>query len=332
MLKAHMLTPPDSLEGPPSPAEERDASRVDDVPDRRSERSAEGRFARVRELLFLREAEARARRASDERRASIATSLAFVRQKREAAETLWRGGCRAEALARAVDAFESAARSSEMASVPDLAGVASMREVIARTKLPALEDSVGADHMTLFVQLVEAVDALERAILPLTLSPADIVIRRRWRVGVTAIAALAIVATLFLFVRPHTTMRTEVSAAYTLASTGDNAIDGKLSTEWLLPDKTLGWIDVYVHPVKSLHAVRLRNCHNRSYNDRGTKAFHVDAMRGGVVVATREGVLDPGDSPRWVSVEFGGEQVDVIRVTVDSYYQLGGGLAEINID
>jgi hypothetical protein len=146
--------------------------------------------------------------------------------------------------------------------------------------------------------------------------------------GALAVVAFA-VAAVALVVRIQRAPKVIASAIYAAGFPASAAIDGDPDSEWLLPDGSLGWIDVHIRPQRLVRRIRLVNALNAPFYDRGTGKFTIEAFRDGAKVAVIEGSFDPNDPPgtqgmRDVEI---GRPVDRIRILVGSYLRSGGGLA-----
>jgi hypothetical protein len=142
-------------------------------------------------------------------------------------------------------------------------------------------------------------------------------------------AFLFLVVGLPLLLRPPAVV---ASAIYSDAFKPELAIDGKIGTEWILPDSTAGWIDVRVSPARSIRLVRVTNGHNREHNDYAIKGYRLEAYRGDQVVATaiREFTTVTPEPPH--DVPLVADKVDRVRLNVMSWFGHGGALAEIKVE
>ncbi|MFK7987751.1 MAG: discoidin domain-containing protein [Sandaracinaceae bacterium] len=212
-----------------------------------------------------------------------------------------------------------------------LAEVVAAEAGLAAKALPGLDDDVSAVEGTLFQKLVASRVAVDHVLAPATLTPGALLKTRLTRIGmgVLFLAALITGATVALW--PTRGEFTQASGRYSTEFTAANVIDGDTSTEWLLPDGANGWVEVEMLPPRSIHQVRLRNAHNRHYNNRGTREYRIQFYGDGVLAETVEGewpTLEP--DPEWTEHEVELEGIDRIRVQVVSHHELGGGLAELS--
>lgn len=151
-----------------------------------------------------------------------------------------------------------------------------------------------------------------------------------WRRGLVSalVLGLALLVAMRLWGRPHVRASAVISEAHPAA----NAIDGLEATEWLLPDATAGWVDVLFPSSRTVHGVRLVNAHNVFYADRAARAVRVTAFTAQNKAASVEGSFARLTQDRSVldlSLEARG--VTRLRVEVLTYFQVGGGLAEIEV-
>ena len=152
--------------------------------------------------------------------------------------------------------------------------------------------------------------------------------RRRWAAAAALAGLFAVVFVLRLRARPHA----HASQEYSDEHAATNATDGMGSTEWLLPDNTLGWLDLTLPSPRAIHRVRLFNCHNVFYLDRATREVRVTAYseKGPVGSATGQfKELDPNQSILDLPLE--ANEVTRVRVEVLSYFDRGGGLADVEV-
>ena len=110
------------------------------------------------------------------------------------------------------------------------------------------------------------------------------------------------------------------------------AVDGLEATEWLLPDNSTGWIDIIPPRPRTLHSVRLYNCHNEYWLDRATRNVRVTAYSETGPVGSVEGWFEKFTQDRSI-LDLKLEASNVIRVRVEvlSHFKRGGGFAEIEL-
>ncbi|MFK7987757.1 MAG: discoidin domain-containing protein [Sandaracinaceae bacterium] len=214
--------------------------------------------------------------------------------------------------------------------------LATLLASLERDTLPALDADVGSDHGALFRDVIAARRAAERALVPASMTMGQLMRAQtgRWLGAITLLALLA--GGIFLLVR---TPRSETATA---SDTYDNsrpdfqashAIDDDEATEWILPNRVGGWVDVRLSPPRDLSTVRLRNGNNRLMMDRAVKDYTLELYSDDEEVFSQGGqfsgiVRDPG----WSDFEVNATQVDRIRVVVRTWHGDGACLAEIDWD
>ncbi len=155
--------------------------------------------------------------------------------------------------------------------------------------------------------------------------------QRRVRQSIAGISLLLI--GLFLGLRIWGRPRALASATLRDAYAAANVVDGMEATEWLLPDATLGWIDLVLPSPRTVHRVRLWNSHNVYYADRATQAVRVTAFtKQGQGASAERAFKEITEDRSVLDVPLEAEGVTRIRVEVLSYFKTGGGLAEIEVD
>jgi hypothetical protein len=152
----------------------------------------------------------------------------------------------------------------------------------------------------------------------------------RWRrlAALGALLALTLLLALRVWRRPHARSSADLSEAHAVA----NAVDGLDATEWLLPDATAGWVDVTFGSPRAVQGVRLVNAHNVFYMDRGARAVRATAFTEWGLATSVDGAFAGLEDGRSVlELPLAAERVTRVRVEVLSYFQRGGGLAEIEL-
>lgn len=154
--------------------------------------------------------------------------------------------------------------------------------------------------------------------------------RRRRRVLFASLLSASVIVALFLAYRVWGRVRVEASAVYSAAIPASYAIDELENTEWLLPDATLGWIDLQFPRARRIHDVMVLNGHNRMYVDRATKRFRLTAYDGHKIRATAEGEFPALTAARSaLEVKLHAKHVTRLRLEVLSYFGSGAAIAEI---
>ncbi len=126
----------------------------------------------------------------------------------------------------------------------------------------------------------------------------------------------------------------------------DNVVDGRLNDTgtagdwsfWLTPDRQTGFFTVDLEAIRLITAFELQNTHNRSFDDRATKDFHIDLSVDGAVFDTvLTGVLpfDVDDPIEILAFDVPDREARFVRFHVDSFHEpkgpRGGGLNEIRV-
>jgi hypothetical protein len=159
--------------------------------------------------------------------------------------------------------------------------------------------------------------------------------RRKRRRMLGALGALLLVGVVFFFFgeRLWGRVRARASAAYAPDFPAAYAVDGIDTTEWLLPDGALGWLDVYLPHAKDVHEVMLLNGHNRFYLDRATRRVRVTAYAGNRELRSAESEFTTGvkDGRNALVIPLVAEGVTRVRIEVLSFFGGGGTLAEVEV-
>lgn len=153
--------------------------------------------------------------------------------------------------------------------------------------------------------------------------------RRRWLViG----AGLIVIVGVFFCVRLWGRVRVRASASYAPEFPASYAVDGIDSTEWILPDGQLGWLDVYLPRAKDITRVVVLNGHNRYYLDRATKRLRVTAYAGDQEVGSAEREFKAiKDGRSALDIRLAAHGVTRVRVEILSYFGTGGTIAEVEV-
>jgi hypothetical protein len=109
-------------------------------------------------------------------------------------------------------------------------------------------------------------------------------------------------------------------------------LDGLVLTEWHAPSGESGWLDLTLSEPGPVATVALLNARNLPYGDRSTKAFRIEAFAGDRLVASARGrFARKSAEPDWQLVPLGAPRADRVRVVVESWFGLGGGIAEARL-
>ena len=308
------------------------------------------------EYFLLSDAQAAAKRVPEDARVDIARTLGVAKRRAEAAERLWSNGHTAEGLRLAVAAFaltlEALPRfaGSTGGALVDGAGVAAYRKVlgerglserriagileaeklIAERELPVLDEEVEAADGELFGKIVQARGRLDAALSPAASTPKQLAWTRNWRIGLTVLAVVGAVVGVWLMNRRPEGVHA-VASDYTNVFDGPLLLDGDVDTEWQLPDRTLGYVDITIEPPVRMNTLTLRNGHNRWYNDRAVRAYRIEVYSDGDLATTIDGEferLEPDPEP--VTHDVGVDSVSRLRFNVRSWHRIGAALAEIS--
>lgn len=151
---------------------------------------------------------------------------------------------------------------------------------------------------------------------------------RRWLLLGILPLLLGVVA--FLLFR--NTVSARASATYSSDYPVSQATDGLSHTDWLLPSQQAGWLELSFARPRAVQRVVLRNSSNGFYGDRATKAVRVEAYSGDRVVVSARGEFPPlGDQRPLLTLPLSASEVTHVRISIESYYGNGGGLAEVNV-
>lgn len=156
--------------------------------------------------------------------------------------------------------------------------------------------------------------------------------RRRRRVRMASAAILGVLLLIIgigrVWVRPHVSASGVFSPDFPAAY----AVDDIDSTEWLLPERTAGWLLISFSSSRRVHRVVLLNGHNKFYMDRGAERIRVTAFSKNGPIVSVEGRFGPITADRSaLDLPLDAERVSEIRVDVLSYFGLGGALAEVEV-
>jgi hypothetical protein len=297
--------------------------------------------------FLLGDAHALATQLSPADRARLIEQLGDSAEKREGGEILAASDQPALALElaeRAVDVLLAALRSPPVAATMDWLGVSDRdRErwqragEAAQTPRPAHNRDVTAAHRQRTALALTAARRAERKLSPLVRPVRRIATQRLLRIAAVAVVAIGAVMAILAIIRAclHSGA---LSATASVSYDQDihapaMAIDGNPATEWLLPSATLGAIEIKLRP-RRLHAIHLRNAHNAPYDDRATRAFHIEGHRAGKLIHTAQGSFPRLESaPAPMRIPFATPaKVDTLKIVIDGYHKSGGGLAEISWD
>ncbi len=306
----------------------------------------------VRELLLMHDAERVAKRTPEDRRLAVEAGLARVRQRGEAADVLWANGHTAEGLRLAGGALEEAlalvdrlydaptddGREAQLAAAglaSELAVAVAKAEAADReAEAPALDRDVSAADAARYRRLAVARRHLDGWLAPATRTPAEVARTRILRLGGLLLALVGLAAAAYAALAPASGVSATASGTWSpTQGLASFAIDDDPETEWQLPNRTEGWLEVTISPPERIETLHLLNGHNGGYNDRAIRSATIEVRAGGSVARTFTQEW-PAVVPRpeWVDLAVGVDDVESVRVTVDAYHREGAALAELDWD
>src|SRR5690606_32108227 len=114
--------------------------------------------------------------------------------------------------------------------------------------LPQLDREVTAADGDLFQVLMTARRHIERVLAPATKTPSQLNWTRASRIGFAGIFATLALVGLYLALKPPTGVQVTASGYHGPEFTPDKVIDGNEATEWLLPDRQTGELELRFYP------------------------------------------------------------------------------------
>jgi len=132
-------------------------------------------------------------------------------------------------------------------------------------------------------------------------------------------------------VRSILAMHARASGTYNALFPARNAIDGDVTTEWLMPDREQqGWLEVTFRK-RTVREVHILNAHAPPSDDRAIHDFTLSCTDREHPVKSIRASIEFSATPQWHTYEFGGARCDAVRIDVTSVHRNGGGIAEIEI-
>ncbi len=216
----------------------------------------------------------------------------------------------------------------------ELGAIASVLTSTRSRVVPRLDALVTTEHAADFHRILAARAAIDREVQPSALTVTQVRTKRRNRLGLLAFVIVAGALGAFFGLRkPSGTFATASAYFANDAQYGpENVLDGQPSTEWLLPDRTSGWVEINVDPKRRIDAISLLDSINQPHHDRATRDYTIEVWSGGQLARSIEGTMPFSTSPTPVRHEVGVDDVERVRVLVRSWHQLGGGLAEVSFE
>jgi hypothetical protein len=156
--------------------------------------------------------------------------------------------------------------------------------------------------------------------------------RKRIRIALALVLGATLLAAMLITLRVWYRPRAIASAVLSWEFPAAHAVDGLQATEWLLPDKTTGWLDVVFPSPRDIQKVTILNVHNRYFADRASKRVRVTAFDEFSTLGSVEGQYDrivPKRSPLDLRLRVKG--ATRLRVEVLSSFDRGGGIAEVEV-
>jgi len=265
----------------------------------------------------------------------LARDLEFVRQRHEAATVLLRQSQRAEAFPLAIAAFERARAAT--AEHPVNERLQRRLEDAAReldgVAVPEVERAFEPSHAHVLEQLLAVTRRVERDLRDATLDPST-ARRRRIARALTALLVLALVGAAIVDLVRGRRLRSGASAASEPGLSADNVVDDDLTTEWSLPAKIGGHVDVGWRSPRTLHRVRILNSKNLPSGEHGAREFRVEVFVDDKPVTAVEDRFESfSRDPEWKTIEFGEiPRAQGVRIIIKSWFGDGGGLTEVVVE
>ncbi len=256
----------------------------------------------------------------------------FQRAERraEAAVSLWNAGIYPEAYGLLASACESLREIGEQH--PSLIPLMGSLDSLQMSASPeSLEDEVRPDVQRQFDERREQVTTIVGALRSVSLGKS----KRNWirtqRLVVSMLFALALGSGIGKFINRVTLTATAPVSYNLIQYPPKHVADADYSTNWLLTDGTAGWVEVAFRK-RNVNAVRLFNV--RGLVRYGAADSNVEFYLNGRVVRTIPVNMRPTvNTLEPARVPFTGRiQADKIRVNIQTYHDLGGGLAEIEVE
>lgn len=259
-------------------------------------------------------------------RAAVVEAMRRSIEQREAAESLLVAGL----VPQALDSFRASEASARAAfDAARSASPAARRTIDAATRTLDAAVALHGDRELEIDARRGALRRVHRALRPLAWDAREVHRVTRDRRAVLVATVVAFVLTAFLSVRILRAPKATASAILAAGYSANAAIDGDPESEWLLPDKSPGWLDLHVRPGRYVTRVRLINALNPPFGDRATERYSVIAYRNGVQIGKIDGAFRDEPGVRAVQDVFLRDRVDRIRIEVTSFFRNGGGLSEV---
>ena len=204
-------------------------------------------------------------------------------------------------------------------------------QLVPSPALPARAAGAGPRHGELFQKLVTARRHADQALAPGALTPREITLTQASRIAFASLVLALGLFGLFLLLRTPTGYEATASGTFGPDFPPRSVIDDDHASEWLLPDRTAGWVEVSLSPPERVEKLKLLNGHNRHFNDRAVQEYTVEVYANGELARTVEGSFEEFQTrPQWVEHALGIDGVERVRVNVRSWHRTGAALAEID--
>ncbi len=152
---------------------------------------------------------------------------------------------------------------------------------------------------------------------------------QRW--ALVALAAVAGIAGLVALLRPAPPIVASASGSYDVVP--DHApsavLDDLAETQWLMPDRSEGWIELRFASPRHVGGLVIRNGTNAPYRDRAVERIEVVLFgASGAMLASTERTLALGEE---VSIEVEADEVARLRIYVRSFHAMGGAIEQVRV-
>jgi hypothetical protein len=251
--------------------------------------------------------------------------LAGVAERQRAAHLLWREGYMGSsyALTRSLvlDLLEQAR------TIDRLAPHRSDLEALARSSAPSVSGDIGVEQAA-WLERARALLAQTEAKDPRTPT-----LKRRRLIALALLFVVTGGLLAWLVVRSLDQVSARASDAYAKDTGADLVTDGIGATEWLLPDKAKGWLELELARRRVVNGISIENAHNRHYLDRATRELRIEAFDGKKRVFETKIVFQRiEEESHPVRVALPRVPVSRLRFEVLSHHGSGAGLAEIRLE
>ncbi|MDP3274494.1 MAG: hypothetical protein Q8Q09_04815 [Deltaproteobacteria bacterium] len=266
----------------------------------------------------------------DASREQVQAQRQAAQTRLDAAVSLWERGYFIAAVAQANDARAT------LAALGDAYPALGIKPALGEDASPALESvTLTAQGALLprgayaFYKDIRRVEPILEQLRVALLRPQDRAFGRMRRTLVLLLPLLALAGIRHLITKPPT-MATSASAVWGASADHELAVDHSAATNWLLPDRTTGWIELRF-PSQNVRHVSLLNV--QGFPAYGTTEARVELYDGRTLAWARtvELARSVGSSVA-ESVQLPQPtRATRLRVHVLAYHSLGGGFAEVSL-